>query len=33
MANLAYELLNEGILIDEPDIYYNIRDIKTYKIK
>ena len=29
MANLAYELLNEGILTDEPDIYYNIRELRN----
>ena len=32
MANLAYELLNEGMLTDEPDIYYNIRDLEADKI-
>lgn len=32
MANLAYELLNEGLLTDEPDIYYNIKDLEADKI-
>ena len=32
MANLAYDLLNEGLVTDEPDIYYNLKKFESGEI-